>query len=131
MIITKEALTEIIEHARGRSFEVCGLLAGTEGRVSKIYRMANTEEEPETGYFMDPKEQLNVMKEIRNQGLELLGIYHSHPVSPAYPSPRDVKQAFYDEVSYLIVSLLQKEPKVRAFKIEEGKIREEKIVTSG
>ena len=131
MIIAKEALIEIIEHARGKSFEVCGLLAGTDSRIDTVYRMANTEEKPETGYFMDPKEQLNIMKEIRKQGLELLGIYHSHPVSPAYPSPRDVEQAFYSEVSYLIVSLFKKEPEVRAFRIEAGKIREEKIVTSG
>jgi len=131
MIITKEALTEIIEHADGKSFEVCGLLAGTDSRVSKVYRMTNTDDKPEAGYFMDPREQLKVMKEIRRQGLEFLGIYHSHPKSMAYPSPRDVEQAFYSEVGYLIVSLLQKEPEVRAFKIEAGKIREEKIVTSG
>ena len=131
MIITKEALTEIIEHARGKSFEVCGLLAGTDLRIDKVYRMANTDEKPETGYFMDPKEQLITMKKIRKQGLELLGVYHSHPGSPAYPSPRDVEQAFYSEVSYLIVSLLKKKPEIRSFKIEAGKIREEKIVTSG
>jgi len=131
MIITKEALTEIIEHVRGKSFEVCGLLAGTDLRIDKVYRMANTDEKPETGYFMDPKEQLITMKKIRKQGLELLGVYHSHPGSPAYPSPRDVEQAFYSEVSYLIVSLLKKKLEVRSFKIEAGKIREEKIVTSG
>ncbi|MFA4844722.1 MAG: M67 family metallopeptidase [Candidatus Margulisiibacteriota bacterium] len=131
MIITKEGLNRIVEHARGKAPEVCGLLAGTGGRVSRVYQMTNTEAKPETGYFMDPQEQLKVMKEIRKQGLELLGIYHSHPSSAAYPSPRDVEQAFYSEVSYLIVSLLLKEPEVRVFKIEAGQIREEKIVTSG
>ncbi|MFA5839151.1 MAG: M67 family metallopeptidase [Candidatus Margulisiibacteriota bacterium] len=130
MIITKEALTNILEHAQGKSFEVCGLLAGVNAKISHVFRMLNTDTKPETGYFMDPKEQLVVMKEIRKLGLELLGIYHSHPSSPAYPSPKDVEKAFYDEVSYLIVSLLNKKPAVRAFRIVAEKIREEKIETA-
>ncbi|HID12037.1 MAG TPA: M67 family peptidase [Candidatus Latescibacteria bacterium] len=55
--------------------------------------------------FMDPKEQIDALKDIRRLGLEMVGIYHSHVASPAYPSKRDIKLAFYPEVSYVIVSL--------------------------
>jgi proteasome lid subunit RPN8/RPN11 len=120
---------EIIDHARASSkHEACGILAGKNGKVEKVYKMTNTSDTPETCYFMDPKEQLNVMKEIRNSGLEMIGIYHSHPASPAFPSEKDIELAFYPETSYVIVSL-QKEgkPEFRAFRILDGKITEEEI----
>lgn len=119
---------ELIEHAR-REFpnEVCGILAGKDGGVSKIYQMSNTDKSSST-FFMDPKQQLKVMKEIRGLGLEMLGIYHSHPELEAYPSTHDVKMAFYPEVEYIIVSIKDKaNPSIRSYKIIDGKITEEKI----
>ena len=59
------SLDEIFDHARaGGAKEVCGILAGTGDRVKKIYRMANVSEKAADSYFMDPGEQLKVMKEI-------------------------------------------------------------------
>lgn len=128
MIILLPGFKEkIIEQAvsAGRQ-EACGILAGRAGRVEKIYRMTNASERPEECYFMDSREQLKVVKEIRNLGLEMLGIYHSHPHSEAYPSARDVELAYYPEVSYLIVSL-KDQAELRAFRISEGKIKPEEI----
>jgi proteasome lid subunit RPN8/RPN11 len=77
---------------------------------------------------MNPKEQLKVMKEIRNLGLQIVGIYHSHPGTEAYPSMRDVEFAYYPGVSYIIVSLKDRDnPGIRSFNIEEGKVTEEKV----
>jgi proteasome lid subunit RPN8/RPN11 len=77
---------------------------------------------------MDPKEQLKVTKEIRNGGLEMIGIYHSHVASPARPSAHDIEMAFYPEVSYVIVSLKDKvNPSARSFKITEKKVTEEEL----
>lgn len=126
--LTKELFNQIAEHSR-REFpnEACGILAGKEGRVEKIYEMTNTDKSPST-FFMDAKEQFKVMKEIRNLGLEMVGIYHSHVASQAYPSNHDVELAFYPEVSYLIVSLEDKDnPDIRSFKIKDGKISEEEV----
>ena len=68
------------------------------------------------------------MKEIRNKGEEIIGIYHSHVASEAYPSNHDVELALYPEVSYVIISLKDnKNPSVRSFKIVEGKITEEEL----
>ncbi|MCM8787422.1 MAG: Mov34/MPN/PAD-1 family protein, partial [Candidatus Omnitrophica bacterium] len=104
-------------------------------QTKKVYKMTNVSENPETCYFMNPEEQLKVFKEMRKLGLEMIGIYHSHANSPAYPSQRDCELAFYPEADYLIISCsfniqrsMFNEPEVRAFKITEGKIQEEKII---
>ena len=66
---------------------------------------------------------------IEARGQEIVANYHSHPVSPAYPSPRDVAHAGWPEIVYLICSLADPEaPVVRAFRIEDGAIDELAIV---
>ena len=129
MKFTKNKLAEIIDHCRKEyPQEACGILAGKEGNIEEIYPMRNVSEKPETCYFMEPKEQLTVMKEMRTRGLEMVGIYHSHIDSPAEPSARDIELAFYSEVVYVIVSLTDKgNPSIRAFRIIEKNITEETI----
>lgn len=125
--LSKEQLAELIEHSKETSpNEACGILAGKDGCVRKVYRMANNDASPES-YFMDPKEQLKVMKDMRSEGLDMVGIYHSHPHSRAYPSAHDVKMAFYSEVLYIIISLKDKEAEVKAFRIVDEKITEEEV----
>src|SRR5579859_3023862 len=114
-IVFPEALRqELIEHAReGDPDEVCGMLAGSVGRVERVFRVRNTADEVAadrgvfrdraTGvaspgrravhYYMDPKDQLRVYNEIDALGLELIGYYHSHTHSEARPSPTDVRLA--------------------------------------
>lgn len=126
--ISKDLVRQIIEHSK-KEFpnEACGILSGSQGKTKKVYEMINSDKSPET-FFMDAKEQLQVMKEIRSCGEEMLGIYHSHVASEAYPSSYDVKLALYPEVSYVIISLKDnKNPSVRSFKIVEGKISEEEL----
>jgi len=121
-------LKMITEHAiREFPNEACGILAGNQARVKKVYEMVNAQKSPET-FFMDAREQLKVMKEIRNKGEEMIGIYHSHVASLAYPSSHDVELALYPEASYVIISIKDKKnPSVRSFKIAEGKITEEEL----
>ncbi len=129
MKIKQSCFSEMVEHCR-REYpnEACGILAGKDNLITKVYKMTNTSEIPATCYFMDPREQLKAFKEMRNSRLEMLGIYHSHADSSPYPSPRDVELAFYLEASYVIVSLTDLHKlKVSAFKIGEGKIEEEEI----
>ena len=128
MKIDKVHLSEMIQHCqKDYANEACGILAGRAGKVEKVHQMTNADKSSKT-FFMDPKEQLKVMKEIRNQGLEMVGIYHSHLETEAYPSAHDVELAFYPEVSYVIVSINDKNnPSIRSFKIMEGEISEEEV----
>lgn len=129
MILSKKQLYDIIQHTKaGYPRETCGIIAGTDGKAEKIYKMKNISDKPEICYFMKPQEQLKIFKEIRKSGFELLGIYHSHTHSEAYPSQRDVEMAYYPEVVYVIVSLKNfNKPVIRAFRIAGGKITGEII----
>ncbi len=128
LYLTKKQASELIEHSK-EDFpnEVCGILGGREEKVEKVYKMINKDKSKET-FFMEPQQQLKVMKEIRASGLDFIGIYHSHPHTRAYPSAHDVELAYYPEVSYAIISLKDKDrPCIHSFKIVDGKIKEEEV----
>jgi [CysO sulfur-carrier protein]-S-L-cysteine hydrolase len=123
---------EMVEHGlAGFPNEACGLLAGKEGRPVRFFPMRNSDASPVT-YRLDPKEQLEVFDEMDDQGWELLGIFHTHTHSEAYPSETDRQQAFYPEASYLVMSLADRSnPVLRSFRIdEEAGITEEELVIS-
>ena len=126
--ITKSCYEEMIRDAkRGLPNEACGLLSGKAEMVTTFISMKNMDQSP-LSYLMDPKEQFQVMKQIRARGEKMLGVYHSHVASQAYPSAKDVSFAFYPEVHYAIVSLTDRErPGARVFRIEDGEIREDSI----
>lgn len=126
--IPKKIYDEMIAHAqKGYPNEACGLLAGGDVAVETFFPMKNMDE-ASISYFMDPKEQLQVFKKMRELKTELQGIFHSHVASDAYPSQKDVRLAFYPEASYLIVSLSDlNKPVLRSFRIQEEKVSEEEI----
>lgn len=128
VVLKQEHINDIVKHAKGEApFEACGILAGVDSRVVKGYRVTNAERS-RVRYTMDPKEQLKVMKEIDDRGWELLGIYHSHPASPAYPSPTDISLAFYPDSIYFLVSLMDpQKPVLRGYRILDGRVHEEEI----
>lgn len=128
LILKKDLLQQMLGQIREEfPNEACGVLAGKNGIAEKVYEMTNVDKSPSM-FLMGAKEQLKMMKDIRNLGLETVGIYHSHVASQAYPSTRDVELAFYPEASYVIVSLRTKDnPSIRSFKIKEGKITEEEV----
>ena len=107
--------------------ECCGILAGSDGEIRSLYRMVNVEASPYR-YRMDPKELLNVYREIDDRGWEIIAIYHSHTHSEAYPSATDVRLATWPEAFYILISLLQRDnPPIRAFRIEGGEVTEEEV----
>ena len=126
LCLSEEKAKELVEHSKRECpDEACGILAGRGGKVEKVYQMASIDKSSKT-FFMDPREQLKVMKEITNSGLEMVGIYHSHIEVEPYPSAHDVELAFYPEVSYVIVST-KDNTNIRSFKIIEGEISEEEV----
>ncbi len=107
--------------------EACGILAGKGNEVSKIYKMTNVEKSP-VSYLLDSREQFHVMKEMRENDLSMVAIFHSHTSSEAYPSSKDVSLAFYEDAFYVIVSLANREPVVRGFTVREKEIHETEIL---
>lgn len=130
VLIKRDVYEELIRQClKDPAKEVCGILGGKGRAIEKIFILANISDSPKLCYHIDPKEQLSVFKQLRNQGLELSAIYHSHVDSPAYPSAKDIELAFYPESSYIIVSLSNpKSPVARSFRIIEDKIEEEELV---
>ena len=109
----------MVAHARDEApREACGLLAGRGGGITRLIRCANVHPTPTTRYVIDPREQLKAFRAIESAGEELAGIYHSHPVSQAYPSPTDRAEAHYTDAYYILLSLRTGKPEVRAFRID-------------
>ena len=90
--------------------------------------MRNVEDSP-IGYAMDPKEQLQVEKQIRQRGQQMVGIYHSHTASAAYPSSVDVSLAISPDVSYVLVSLKEPlRPELKSYRIDGARVSPEEVV---
>ena len=109
----------IIAHAReGKPEEICGILRGRAGRATEQHRARNLAEERIDNYDVDPQTLLKQF-EFEEAGDEMVAIYHSHPVSVAYPSATDAWNAHYPETYYLICSLeFDEAPVIRAFRME-------------
>ncbi|MBI1870903.1 MAG: M67 family metallopeptidase [Chlamydiae bacterium] len=90
-------------------YECCGVLVGRiNGEVKEAlgaYPIENLNKERAADrYNMDPIGFMRVEKEIARQGLEMVGIYHSHPDHPAKPSQTDFQHA-WPVYSYLIFAI--------------------------
>jgi len=116
----------MLAHARREpAVECCGLLAGREGAITRILPAANAAENSATSYEIAPKEIFSLMRAMRADGIEMLGIYHSHPNGRNEPSPRDIEQAYYSEAACFIISPREdSERAVRAFAIRDGRAEE-------
>src|SRR5260370_29269245 len=106
-----------------RPAECCGVLSGSNGGITEMYPLRNEASDPETRYLASPQDLFAAMRRMRESGQAMMGIYHSHTRSAAYPSPTDVAMAFYPDAFYFIISL---EPRVeiRAFRIDSGRVRD-------
>ena len=130
--ISDEFVLEMVEHSRLENpNECCGILAGTEGKVTKLYRIQNSTPSPYR-YVMDPGEQLKAMKDADERSLDLMAFYHSHTHSPAYPSDTDVRMATesgWVDFCYVLVSLEDSsKPDVRFFDVSaDGNVNEEEV----
>lgn len=125
LTITENIFEEILQQARSEApIEACGILAGKNSHVEKLYRMKNADQSGDH-FMMSPEEQFKVAKDIRSSELEMLAIYHSHPETPARPSQEDIRLALTPDVVYVIVSLKDKNnPMLKGFQIENGKLEE-------
>lgn len=107
-----------------RPEEACGLIAGVDHdgirEIRKVYYLTNVDHTNEH-FSLDPKEQLQAVKDMRANGLKPLGNWHSHPESPSRSSQEDIRLAFDRTASYLILSLMDDaHPVLNSFHVEDG-----------
>lgn len=135
--ITRAQADEMIAHCmQERPNEACGILAVDGGAVVKVMKMTNASASP-VRYSLDSHEQLLAYQTIDAHDWELGGVFHSHTHTEPVPSPTDIRLASED-VPYVIVSLAEKPPTVRAWRIkktswaaETGEVEEVPVVISG
>ena len=93
MRISQALIDEIVAHAREDApNECCGMVAGLDGRATRVHRARNAEDSP-LRYTIHPQDQIRIMTEIEERGEELAAIYHSHTKTPPEPSQTDVNLA--------------------------------------
>ena len=126
--IDRHSYDTLVAHARAEyPNEACALLSGKDGTVEKVYALPNAEASP-TFYVVEPRAQLKAMTEMDDLGMDLVGIFHSHTFTEAYPSRTDVELAAYPDATYLILSLADLEaPRLRGFSIRDRQVSEVKV----
>jgi len=130
--IPRQLVDEMVAHAREElPNECCGMIAGRDGEATGVVRVKNAAASP-LRYEMDPQGQYDALKSIEGGGDELLGIYHSHTKSAAYPSQTDVNQAVaWPEQVYVIISLADPdEPDVKAYLLKDLRIADVELVVT-
>ena len=120
MRIAASVVDAVIAHAKeSQPRECCGVLLGTADRITHAVRAPNLAESS-TRFLLDPQTHIEALRTARTRGLDVVGFYHSHPHSRAYPSDTDLAEAAYPECVHLIVGFVQGEPEVRLFKYVGG-----------
>lgn len=127
--LTDATYTGMVAHALDDlPNEACGLVAAAPGtdKIQHVYRCRNAAASSRL-YEVDPLDHLKADRDAEDRGLEIVGVYHSHTHTDAYPSPTDVEQAPDPSWHYVLVSLKDAEPVVRSFRIVDGAITEEPV----
>ena len=123
LTLTKKQLQQMIAHADAQApLEACGLLAGINSKVKSVIEVRN-QAQSAVRFVMEPIEQLNAFEWIESRGLELVGIFHSHPAGPDVVSPTDIKEAAY-AVVHVILARVDDLWNARGFWIEDETFRE-------
>ena len=130
--LKKTDFERILAHAKKEApIEACGLIAGhkdgDDKYIDKVYILTNTDH-AEEHFTLDPREQLAAVKDMRANGLEQLGNWHSHPVSPSRPSDEDKRLAFDSTASYMILSLMDETPVLNSFRIKGDTAEKEDLI---
>lgn len=123
--IPQQIVDEIFHHGnQDIPNEACGYLAGKNGVVIKRIPLTNVDHSPEH-FTLDPKEQFEAFKAAKAEGLQLISVYHTHPVTPARPSEEDIRLAYDPNISYVIASIINHD--IKSFRIKSGEVEKEEV----
>jgi proteasome lid subunit RPN8/RPN11 len=144
MLMLNETLHDAIKAhgAASYPYEGCGLLLGSAGEegniVEGICPLPNAwpvEAEKVERFRIDENQWRDVELEAMADGLDVIGIFHSHPDHPPIASPRDLAWASWPGYSYLITEVRDGRPtNSRSWQLaadRSGFLEEEILVESG
>jgi proteasome lid subunit RPN8/RPN11 len=134
----EEAVIEVIDAAALANYphEACGLLVGRATRAATVVERSEPARNLAVDrladrYLLDPDDFYAADQAARRDGLDIVGVWHTHPDHPAQPSPTDLEAA-WPGLSYLIVSVAA--PGVverRAWRLDGDKFIEQEIEDNG
>jgi [CysO sulfur-carrier protein]-S-L-cysteine hydrolase len=134
--MSAEVFRQMVAHAYdGLPMEACGLIVGRPGTTqtddATCIRFVATDNEAASSkvYTIPAIAHLRAERDAEADGLEVIGVMHSHTHTTAYPSPTDVAQAPDPSWHYVIVSLRDDAPVLRNYRISDGQITEEPVAT--
>jgi proteasome lid subunit RPN8/RPN11 len=127
LLLSRAAFEEMKRHAeREYPDECCGLLLGlaAEKKALEALRLRNAYPGPKRNrYTLDPLDYARAEEDALAKGLEVVGIYHSHPDHPAYPSSFDLQHA-WPWYAYVIISLSRGSfAEARCFYLDEHELK--------
>ena len=131
--LSRDVYLQMVGHCLdGLPLEACGLLAGDPNAADAAwatvcYPTGNAAASARL-YTVDPRDHLRADRDAEDRGLEVIGVFHSHTHTDAYPSPTDVRQAFDPGWHYVIVSLKYDAPVLRSYRIVDETVTEEPVV---
>ena len=130
--IAASELEELVVNVEGTKEERCGFLLGHDNGVRVVTHVvpaANVASRDRHMRFeVDALEYLRAEKFAASMQLTLLGIYHSHPNSPAVPSETDLRNA-QPYFSYVILSVMKERfTEIRSWRLNQAHQFEEETV---
>jgi [CysO sulfur-carrier protein]-S-L-cysteine hydrolase len=132
LALPRDTLAAMLAHVEsGYPDEACGALAGDAQRhVTRDFPTVNASTTPRDFSEIGASDLLAIWNEIDEHDWTMLAYYHSHPESPAYPSPRDILWSHgWPGTYYIIFSFADHAaPVVRAFLITGENVAEYRIV---
>lgn len=137
--ISQASLDAIYAHARtGAPQEVCGILGGSIDKdgahvVVRALPVRNVHPRPIGEYQLDPADQLRITLQLEDEeGLDVIGFYHSHPAGPARLSATDAARASWPGASYLLIHLRPNEGHLSArWDDAKGRFEAEPVIITG
>jgi proteasome lid subunit RPN8/RPN11 len=124
LLLPSDIHDAVLAHClRESPLECCGLLGGMGTRVLTHHPLGNIARS-ETRYSGNPKDVVEAWRWLRERGLEILAIYHSHPRWEAVPSATDRRENYWGEMTHVIVSLRTDPPHLRAWRLYPESQRE-------
>ena len=129
LVIAQALCDEMTAHClRELPMEGCGLLlGGADAHVARRVVPTRNAAGSSRLYAVDSGDFLRADRAAEADGLQVIGVFHSHTHTDPYPSPTDVAQAPDPGWHYAIVSLRHQVPSIRSYRIELGQVTEEVI----